>query len=99
MRILFVVVLVAGCGDANNNGGTTGGTTGSPAPNASCDTRTQNNACQEYLGTAAVIQPYKDACVPNGGTWKDGPCDKAGTVGGCKTYDAAEMLTYTNWFF
>jgi hypothetical protein len=96
MRILLALAML-GCGD--NNTAKPSPDLSAPAPNGSCDTRAQNNACEEYIGSAAVLKPYKDACVPNGGTWKDGPCDKTGTVGGCKTTDTMLMLTSTDWFF
>ena len=52
----------------------------------------------EWDGPADVVATYKSmGCM--GGTWKDGPCDRTGSVGGCKGYDASLKLTTINWEF
>jgi hypothetical protein len=87
LRVIGLALLVMGCGDGGGGGTVTG----------SCDTRAANSACSEYVAGADVVAQYKSACTT--GTWKDGGCDKTGTVGGCKTSDSGLKLTYTNWFF
>jgi hypothetical protein len=50
------------------------------------------------VGTADVIARYKaQGCTE--GTWKDGGCDRTGSVGGCETIDASLGLTTTQWAF
>src|SRR4051812_9639190 len=63
----------------------------------SCETRALNGVCQDYTGPADVVAEYKAVCT--NGTWKDGPCDRAGSVGGCMTDDAGLQLTMIDWEF
>jgi hypothetical protein len=76
-------LLLFGCGGGDATG--------------SCETRALNGVCEDYVGPADVVATYKAACTQ--GTWKDGLCDRSGSVGGCQTDDASLQLTLTNWEF
>jgi hypothetical protein len=87
MTTMLAALLFAGCGPS-----------AASDANGSCDTRSLNQACEDYAGPADVVATYKTACTK--GTWKDGPCDRTGSVGGCQDPTGASLkLTITNWFF
>jgi hypothetical protein len=83
----LMVLLFAGCSPAPT----------SSAVSGSCDTRSVNDVCTDYEGSADVVGPYKSACTP--GTWSSGTCDRTGSVGGCQSTDASLGLTSTQWSF
>jgi hypothetical protein len=87
MRLTLVLgLLLAGCGGTGSS---------SSSASGSCDTQSVNSACIDYSGPAAIIAEYKSAC--SGGTWRDGGCPHANSVGGCRASDTTLKLTYTTW--
>ncbi len=78
LALLTLVAVSAGC-----NGET---------PKGSCDWRPRgDNRCFDYSADAVTVG--KDSCA-RGGSWRDKPCDLAGSVGGCKTSGGT-----TKWLF
>ena len=85
MKAMVVsTLLAAGCGSASDVTG-------------SCDTRSLNGACQEYVGAADVVAAYQSACTQ--GTWRAGTCSRSGSVGGCQSVSTSPVMTTVNWFF
>jgi hypothetical protein len=62
----------------------------------SCDQRSGNHLCQEYDASSDVLATYKTGCI---GIWKDGPCDRTASVGGCKTVTPTTGITITTWYY
>ncbi|MCA9572623.1 MAG: hypothetical protein KC656_32505 [Myxococcales bacterium] len=65
----------------------------------SCDLSDSAGYCLEYDGLAAdgAVAAYEAACA--GGTWSEGPCETAGTLGGCMgAPEGGFTFTLTTWF-